>query len=254
MFSHEDKKNIFNIFSRKSFIMGRDADIDRSCISCIDIAPTISCERRPYDRSIVNHHRDRSTSSFFDDRYERTDNGVVNVERCTIRKTELSPSSVTPIILFNIALSNGTFQESLVTKNGFAIGNYYRYWQNLFDLRPCPSIYAITVTYEILGKEEARNFLLKNFEEKFIWLHDSFPLGFMYAKSHGPLSPPSTIEMMFALGERSWIDGNGEYLIRYTRNAKTYMKELNLCTSDDLDNLPPIDMDILIDAISNIIY
>ncbi|ORX60877.1 hypothetical protein BCR36DRAFT_578950 [Piromyces finnis] len=244
MFARENNRKVVNIFNRKAFSMGKVVDIDESSY---DMIPSINNnERRPFDRS--------SSSRQFDERYERTDNGVVTVERSSLRKSDFSPSSVTPLLLFNIALSNGTFQESLVTKNGFAIGNYYRYWQDLFDLRPCPSIYAITVTYEILGKEEAKNFLLKHFEEKFIWLHDSFPLGFMYNKSHGPLSPPSTIEMMFALGEISWINGNGEHLLRYTRNASIYMKDLNLCSTYDLNNLPPLDMDVLINTISDIIY
>ncbi|KAG4087464.1 hypothetical protein H8356DRAFT_1729992 [Neocallimastix lanati (nom. inval.)] len=207
-------------------------------------------ERRP---SIGGGYICRSESTrTIDERYERTD-GVVKVERPALRKSDVSPSSITPIVLFNIAMANGTFAQSLVSRNGFAIGNYYRYWQNLFDLRPCPSIYAITVTYEILGKEGCRNFLLKNFEEKFIWLRDSLPLGFMYDKSHGPLAPPTTIEIMFAFGEKSWINGNALYLVRYTRNAKVYMKDLNLCTSDDMEDLPPLDLNVLNEAISDII-
>ncbi|ORX80904.1 hypothetical protein BCR32DRAFT_327540 [Anaeromyces robustus] len=253
---------MIHLLSKKPFSFCKDDDEEKSTPT-YETTPSINKnnERRPpiYNRKSssniiidcnIYQSRDMlNSSNRSEERYERTD----GMKR-SLRKSDVSISSITPIVLFNIAKSNGTFAESLVTKNGFAIGNYYRYWQNLFDLRPCPSIYSITITYEILGKEEARNFLLKHFEEKFIWLHDSFPLGFMYNKSHGPISPPSTIEMMYAFGERSWIDGHAEYLVRYTRNAKTYMKDLSLCSSDNLDDLPPLDMDVLIEAVSNIIY
>jgi len=247
MHAFENKKGLPPLLDKKSYSM-----VENKHDKIFDIVPSINVinERHPFERSI-SFYNNRCTDI---DRYERTDNGVVNVERSPFRReVSISPSSITPISLFNLANNEGTFSQSLVTKNGFAIGNYYRYWQDLFDLRPCPSIYAITVTYEILGKEKARNFLLKHFEEKFIWLHDSFPLGFMYSKCHGPLSPPSTVEMMYALGEIAWTNGNGEYLIQYTRNAKVYIRDLNLFMSDELDDLPPLDIDVLIETISYII-
>jgi len=258
----DTKKVIPRVLDRKSVSMYEGNGKERNMFEVTPSMNNIN-ERHPYLISNIyclngnfNSSRNlrRMSTKSIDDLYERTDNNVRNVERSSLSLYKnISPSSVTPMSLFNLANNQGTFSQSLVTKNGFAIGNYYRYWQNLFDLRPCPSIFSITVTYEILGKDAARNFLLKNFEEKFIWLHDSFPLGFMYTKCHGPLSPPSTVEMMFAFGEKSWTNGNGEYLIQYTRNAKVYMKELNLVTSDDLDDLPPLDMDVLIETISDII-
>lgn len=166
----------------------------------------------------------------------------------------VAPASViTPNTLFNIARSRGTFSPNLLIKNGFAIGNYFRYWQNLFDLRPCPSIYAITVTYEILGKEGTQAFLLKNFEDKFFWLHNSMPLGSMYVRAHGPTTPPTTIEMMYAFGEEAWSNGHGECLVQYTRNADEYVKEIFLKPLD-LTKRPPLNLDMLIQTISSIIY
>ncbi|KAG4105988.1 hypothetical protein H8356DRAFT_1630373 [Neocallimastix lanati (nom. inval.)] len=244
----EDNSKMIHLLSKHPFskckIMG---DIGKSPQIYKSTPSVATSGRRP---SVGGGYLSKNDSTkTMNERYERTDSVV------KVRKPDGSSlSSITPIVLFNIAKANGTFAESLVTRDGFAIGNYYRYWQNLFDLRPCPSIYAITVAYEILGKEEAKNFLLKNFEEKFFWLRDTLPLGYMYDKSHGPLTPPTTIEIMFAFGEKSWINGNAEYLVRYTRNAKVYMKELNLTCPEDMDHLPPLDMEILSEAISDIIY
>lgn len=180
-----------------------------------------------------------------------------NLNQGIMNGAQTANNVITPNTLFKIARAKGTFSPNLLIKNGFAIGNYFRYWQNLFDLRPCPSIYAITITYEILGKEKTPTFLLKYFEDKFLWLHKSMPLGSMYARAHGPTLPPTTIEMMYAFGEEAWTNGNGPYLVRYTRHAETYIKEMQLpplTPNEDLHHLPPLNMEILMNTLNSILY
>jgi len=144
----------------------------------------------------------------------------------------------------------GSFSHQSLIRNGFATGPYFRYWQDLFDLRPSRLIFALTLVYEILGKEETPSFLMKYGDDKFDWIHPTMPLGSMYARAVGPPQPPSTVEMLYTCGAASWCNGDAAYLMKFTRNADVYAKELELEKKGENEVL---DKTILIRAVNAIL-
>jgi len=144
----------------------------------------------------------------------------------------------------------GSFSHQSLSRNGFATGPYFRYWQDLFDLRPSRLIFALTLVYEILGKKETPAFLMKYGDDKFDWIHPTMPLGSMYARSVGPTQPPSTVEMLYTCGAASWCNGDAAYLMKFTRNADVYAKELELEKKGENEIL---DKNVLIRAVAAIL-
>lgn len=144
----------------------------------------------------------------------------------------------------------GSFSHQSLSRNGFATGPYFRYWQDLFDLRPSRLIFALTLVYEILGKDETPAFLMKYGDDKFDWIHPTMPLGSMYARSVGPTQPPSTVEMLYTCGAASWCNGDAAYLMKFTRNADVYAKELELEKRGENEVL---DRNVLIRAVAAIL-
>lgn len=148
------------------------------------------------------------------------------------------------------AAAHGSFSHQSLSRNGFATGPYFRYWQDLFDLRPGRLIFSLTLVYEILGKDKTPSFLMAHFDDKFDWIHPAMPLGSLYSRAIGPKQPPSTVEMMYTCGAQTWRTGDAAYLMKFTRAADTYVKELGINACEPNEEL---DLQVLIRAVWAII-